>query len=255
MRDGTVRWVYAFLDSPPDEVDVAWAFWSAATATTLSPARGPEGQFATLLPEHGEAWLKVQRLAGLPPGGRVHIDLAVDGRRSGLEAARARARSRGAEVDLELGDVIVMRSPGGFPFCLTSWEEYGGPACQVRAGSRLLDQVCLDIPLEHHDREVGFWAALTGWDVVGADDDGEFSSLVRPTAVPVRLLLQRLHDETGPVRGHLDFASEDRDTEVADLERLGARAVERFHGWTVMEDPAGRVFCVTDRRPTTGIGG
>ena len=254
-REGRVRWAYVFLDNAPDEVDASSAFWQAATSTRLSAPRGDDDQFATLLPEQGGAWLKVQRLDGLPPGGRVHVDLAVDSDRSGLDGAVARATAGGAVVDLELDDVVVMRSPGGFPFCLTSWEAYGSPSGQVRSGSRLLDQVCLDIPLDQHDREVGFWAVLTGWEVRGLGDDGEFSSLARPADVPVRLLLQRLDEESGPVRGHLDFASEDRDAEVAALVALGATAGKRYDDWTVMRDPVGRTFCVTDRKPGTGVGG
>ncbi len=249
---GRVRWAYAFLDNAPDEVEASNAFWQAATSTTMSPARGPEGQFATLLPAHGEAWLKVQRLDGLPAGGRVHVDLAVDGGAAGLDRAVAAATDLGAVVEIVMDDVTVLRSPGGFPFCLTSWEADGRPAGQVREGTRLLDQVCLDVPREHLDRETSFWATLTGWELRAAGD--EFSSLVRPTDVPLRLLLQRLDEETGPVVGHVDLASEDRDTEVAALAALGAVEGPRHRDWTVLHDPVGRVFCVTDRTPATGLG-
>ena len=209
----TIRWAYAFLDNAPGELDASNAFWQAATSSTLSPVRGPEGQFATLVPERGEAWVKVQRLDGLPPGGRVHVDLAVDGGPAGLDAAVRAATDRGAVVEIAMDDVVVMRSPGGFPFCLTSWEAYGSPAGQVREGSRLLDQVCLDIPRTHLEQETAFWQEITGWELREAGE--EFRSLLRPAELPLRLLLQRLDDEEGPVRGHLDLASEDRDTEVA----------------------------------------
>lgn len=248
----TVRWAYAFLDNAPDELDASNAFWQAATSSSLSPVRGPEGQFATLVPERGEAWVKVQRLDGLPPGGRVHVDLCVDGGPAGLDAAVRAATDRGAVVEMEIDDVVVMRSPGGFPFCLTSWEAYGAPAGQVREGSRLLDQVCLDIPRSDFDGETAFWHELTGWEVRDAGD--EFRSLLRPAELPLRLLLQRLDDETGAVRGHLDLASEDRDNEVAALVALGATEGPRHRDWTVLHDPVGRVFCVTDRDPRTGTG-
>ena len=251
---GSIRWVVAFLDNPPDDVEASHAFWLAATSTTLSPARGPEGQFATLQPAEGDAWIKVQRLDGLPAGGRVHVDLAVDGGPDGLRTAVRRATGLGAVVESELEAVVVLRSPGGFPFCITDWEATGRPARQVRTGSRLLDQVCVDIPRDRLDAEVAFWAGLTGWQVRGAGDDNEFVALVRPADIPVKLLLQRLDDESGPVTGHLDLASEDRDTEVAALVALGAREGGRSSGWTVMHDPVGRVFCVTDRKPATGVG-
>jgi hypothetical protein len=252
---GRIRWVVAFLDTAPDEVDASTGFWQAATSTTLSAWRGDAGQFATLLPERGDAWLKVQRLDGLPPGGRVHVDLAVDGGEDGLRRTVSRATDLGATVDAEHDDLVVLSSPGGFPLCLTTWEGLGRPDDQVREGTRLLDQVCVDIPRDREEAEVGFWAGLTGWEVRGAGDDNEFTALVRPADIPVKLLLQRLDDETGPVTGHLDLASEDRDAEVAALVALGAREEGRHPDWTVMRDPVGRVFCVTDRKPATGVGG
>ena len=47
-----VRWTTAFLDSPSR---VAEPFWQAVTASGLSPRRGPDGAFATLLPPDGDA--------------------------------------------------------------------------------------------------------------------------------------------------------------------------------------------------------
>jgi predicted enzyme related to lactoylglutathione lyase len=47
-----------------------------------------------------------------------------------------------------------------------------------------------------------------------------------------------------PSRVHLDIESDDVDAEVARLEALGARQVERVHTWCVMEAPTGQRFCV-----------
>jgi len=43
---------------------------------------------------------------------------------------------------------------------------------------------------------------------------------------------------------HLDIESDDVDAEVARLEALGARQVERVRTWCVMEAPTGQRFCV-----------
>jgi predicted enzyme related to lactoylglutathione lyase len=52
---------------------------------------------------------------------------------------------------------------------------------------------------------------------------------------------------------HLDFAADDRRAEVARLGSLGARIVDEERtapgiAWTVMQDPEGNEFCVTDPR-------
>lgn len=45
-------------------------------------------------------------------------------------------------------------------------------------------------------------------------------------------------------RVHLDIETDDLEREVARLEALGARAVERIRDWCVMEAPTGQRFCV-----------
>ena len=51
---------------------------------------------------------------------------------------------------------------------------------------------------------------------------------------------------------HLDLGTTDR---VAETERhlaLGARIVAEVEFWTVLADPAGLAYCITDRDPATG---
>ena len=47
-----------------------------------------------------------------------------------------------------------------------------------------------------------------------------------------------------PSRVHLDIEARDIPAEVARLEALGARVIDRVHTWTVMEAPTGQRFCV-----------
>jgi hypothetical protein len=47
-----------------------------------------------------------------------------------------------------------------------------------------------------------------------------------------------------PSRVHLDIESDDVDAEVARLEGLGARRIEKVRTWWVMEAPTGQRFCV-----------
>ena len=51
-----------------------------------------------------------------------------------------------------------------------------------------------------------------------------------------------------PSRVHLDILAKDVEAEVMRLQQLGARRVERFPNWFVMEAPTGQRFCVVRER-------
>ncbi len=72
MSAPSPAWLQVFLDVPRDDLEDAVAFWSAVTGWTPSERRGEDGQFLTLLPAAGSAYLKVQAVDG--PAG-VHLDL------------------------------------------------------------------------------------------------------------------------------------------------------------------------------------
>jgi hypothetical protein len=229
-----VRWVTGFLDSPSR---VAEPFWLAVTGWSLS-ARRAGGAFATLVPVEGDACLRVQVVGDGPA--RAHLDLHV----GDIAEAAGWVTGLGADVVADLGDVLVFRSPAGIVFCLVSWQ---GERVRPVGGASVVDQLCLDVPAGVYEREVGFWSAVTGWPV-GLSDLPEFSFLVRPAGMGLRLLLQR----TGGVRAgvHVDFACVDVDAEVARHVGLGAVVVRRVAGdWTTLRDPVGREYCVTGRLP------
>ncbi|WP_378079203.1 VOC family protein [Actinoplanes sichuanensis] len=229
-----MRWITGFLDSPSR---VAEPFWEAVTGWSLS-ARRAGGAFATLLPVRGDACLRVQVVGDGPA--RVHLDLHVDD----IAEAAQRVIGLGADPVADLGDVLVLRSPAGVVFCLVSWQ---GERVRPSGGASVVDQLCLDVPGVVFDREVGFWSAVTGWPV-GVTDLPEFSFLVRPAGMGIRLLLQRTGGERAGV--HVDFACVDVDAEVARHVGLGATVVRRVPGdWTTLRDPVGREYCVTGRVP------
>ncbi|XVQ82065.1 VOC family protein [Microbispora siamensis] len=235
-----MRRVLAFVDRPRERFEETAAFWTAVTGTRLSPRRGDDGEFATLLPESGDACVKLQAVGG---GGGAHLDLEVDD----VRAAAAEAVALGADIAADHGDWAVLRSPEGRAFCLVSWE---GAARRppVFAGTRL-DQVCLDIAPGAYEEEVAFWAALTGWPPRRGSLP-EFTVLAMP-GMPVRILLQRLSE--GPGRSaHIDLACADAEAARVLHERHGAAFVARGRHWIVMRDPAGGVYCLTERDPETG---
>jgi predicted enzyme related to lactoylglutathione lyase len=239
----TPFWVTGFVDLAPESYDAGLAFWRDVTGWEVSPRRGGAGEFVSLMPRSGGDHLRVQRLAAGPS--RVHLDLHVDDQRSAAD----RATTLGAEVVAAPGH-IVLRSPGGFTFCFVSHRSgEPAPASTWPGGHRsLVDQVCLDIPEQSFDDEVEFWLAVTGRELVESILP-EFARLRRPADQGLELLVQRLEEPTGTVRGHLDLGCSDRAAETERHLSLGAGRVEAYDSWTVLTDPAGSPYCITDREP------
>jgi len=240
---GPIRWIWACLDTPSPDAARSWAYWAQVTGTTLSTPRGDHGEFVTFVPPRGAAWLKGQAVGS---EGGTHLDLDVD---DPAAAAREAVRA-GATVVAERG-YVALRSPGGYPFCFTPVRPGRDPAepeDEPEARAEVLDQVCLDLPAAVADQEIAFWARLTGWEW-SATSPPEFGYLRRPDGMPVRILTQRLGESDGPVRGHVDFACASRTVSLTRHLAAGA-SVESDHAfWTVLRDPLGRRYCLTDRQP------
>ena len=240
-------WISAFLDLPASSFEATVRFWSEVTGYAVSAPRGDHREFATLVPPEGDDFLRVQRVQEGPGG--LHLDLHVDDPRSSADAAK----DLGAIEVADLGHV-VMRSPGGFPFCFVTHVAGTRPAARVLddGTASIVDQVCLDLPAAAHDEECAFWSAVTGRPHVDVDSP-EFSRLVRAEGQPLQFLLQLLDEPSGRVRGHLDLAADDRAAEVRRHVTLGARLEAEHSRWTVLSDPTGAPYCVTDRSPRTGL--
>lgn len=87
-----------------------------------------------------------------------------------------------------------------------------------------------------------FWAAALGRTI---DRDhpgtrGNYVMLSTPPDEPI-VQLQRVEHES---RVHVDIETDDIPAEVARLEKLGARVVNRLERWVVMQAPSGQRFCV-----------
>jgi predicted enzyme related to lactoylglutathione lyase len=107
--------------------------------------------------------------------------------------------------------------------------------------SRLF-KVVIDVPASDYDREVSFWGAALGEPLPQPfERHPEYHGAALP-GQDFWLLTQRLGE--GTARVHLDIHTDDLAAEVARLEKLGARCVERVDSWQVMRDPAGLLFCV-----------
>lgn len=106
-----------------------------------------------------------------------------------------------------------------------------------------------------------FWAGvLDGYDV-RAYDSAEIERLASlgltpetdPTVAvdgpgPILFFQQVPEHKTTKNRVHIDVEAASRHAEVARLVELGASVRQEFDGWTLMQDPEGNEFCVTEAR-------
>lgn len=246
--------VTAFVDVARPDAERAARFWAAVTGGTLSPWR-EGGTFVTVIPAAGPDYLRVQAVDLVTSG--VHLDLHVDD----TDAQATRAVRLGATLlDGSRGSLRVLRSPGGLPFCAVRPSAAPGLVASEVAdsvGRAVVDQVAIDIPAAWYHVEVEFWAALLDRVVTTSPVRPEFTILGLPSGQPIRrVLLQRLVEESGRVRAHLDLAAgpgpRRRRTTVESHLAAGARQVGEEEFWSVMQAPGGTTYCLTDRDPTTG---
>jgi len=100
--------------------------------------------------------------------------------------------------------------------------------------------IVIDCPAERVEAAAKFWGAALGGktkiDAEGkyAEIDGQGDMMVLVQAVD------------HAARAHLDIEADDKEAEVARLEALGARVVDRIKTWIVMEAPTGHRFCVVN---------
>lgn len=226
----TPTWLTAFIDLPVDVYDDGVAFWCGVTGYTVSPSRGEHGEFATLVPPEGDAYLRVQRVVDGPGG--VHLDVHAPGQ-----------------------PFAVRRSPGGLAFCEVSEELSRRPPPTAWPGGHwsIVDQVCLDISAAAYERECDFWCDRMVAAQVESSYFEEFTSLARPLDQPIRILLQRVGDDRPQVTAHLDVYTSDRAAETRRHEALGATVLREHEHFTVLTDPTGAAYCITPRDAVTGM--
>ena len=84
-----------------------------------------------------------------------------------------------------------------------------------------------------------FWSGALGLPVK-AGYDPKYVGLTTP---PNGLAIE-VQAVEHPSRVHLDIESDDVEAEVARLEKLGARRIEKRQTWWIMQAPTGHRFCV-----------
>lgn len=242
-----VRWMALFADVPAERFDSAVDYWQRVTGWRRGDPAGERAEFVPLVPVEADAYVWLQRIRS--GAGGWHLDLYT----TDLPAAIRAATDRGARQIEQDDDLAVFSTPAGQPFCLVSEALHPHrpvDTSRVPAGERsLLDQICLDVPSAAFEREVQFWAELTGWRQ-WRGELAEFANLDVPSELPLKVLLQRLgEDDTGGARAHADFGSDGRARQTFRHAQQGASVGRVTQGWTTMHDPAGLQYCVTDHRP------
>ncbi len=107
-----------------------------------------------------------------------------------------------------------------------------------------LAALVIDSQVENIDEASDFWSRALGLASVQAEDDSAHKYRELRTAPDQPEILIQMVDHASRV--HLDIETDDQAAEVARLTALGAREVEKFPRWVVMEAPTGHRFCVVN---------
>lgn len=242
-----MAWLHAVIDVPEQGLTAAAAFWGEALGWPPGDPWTGHPELRSFEPAAGTAYVHLQQVDA---PARVHLDVEVEDVGSAVDRAVALGATHVAAHDRWQ----TMRSPGGLPFCFVGTGHHQVPAPVTWSDghrSRMV-QVCIDAPVAAHDAEVAFWLALLPGRWVPSPA-AEFAGKWHDGESPLQLLFQRLEDEEGPVRAHLDHGTDDREAEVRRLLALGAEAGATGRGWQVLRDPAGLTFCVTDNSPSATL--
>jgi predicted enzyme related to lactoylglutathione lyase len=243
----------AFSCNDPERLAGFWATlldYEAASAGDSWIATDPRGEGTRLLFDRMEKSETIE----VP----IHVDVNVPDR----DAELNRILQLGGQLVETRSDSIgdfsetwtVMRDPEGNGFCIQSPPK--------TPPHRYIGNVTFSCA---EPRQLGaFWAEALGWPEEEADEDfmqklrdagvaerdlSGFYATRPPNAGRPRFLFQRREKSrpsSYPI--HLDFGTDDREAEVARLERAGASVVETKEGanltFTILRDPEGNPFCV-----------
>lgn len=101
----------------------------------------------------------------------------------------------------------------------------------------------IDCRTEDLEKAAEFWSAALGYPLVAPADESAPDKYRQLQTGPdgLHLEVQKVEHES---RLHLDIETDDIEAEANRLEALGARRVQRFPRWWVMEAPTGQRFCI-----------
>ena len=105
-----------------------------------------------------------------------------------------------------------------------------------------INGLLIDCKTDDIDTAADFWAAALGRpiDRKHPGTRGNYRMLETPPD-ELSVQIQRVDHES---RVHIDIETDDIPAEVARLEKLGAKVVNRLERWVVLQAPTGQRFCV-----------
>ena len=106
-----------------------------------------------------------------------------------------------------------------------------------------LTALVIDSQVEDIEEANVFWSRALGYAFSAEEESADKYAQLQTPADHLEILVQKVEH---PSRVHLDIETDDKEAEVARLVELGAREVERFPRWIVMEAPTGHRFCVVN---------
>ena len=101
----------------------------------------------------------------------------------------------------------------------------------------------IDCETQDLDAAAQFWSDALGCAIKepASAADADLYRNLDSSALGIHVEVQQVKH---PSRVHLDIETDDIEAEVARLEKLGAKRVQKIRTWWVMEAPTGQRFCV-----------
>jgi len=110
-----------------------------------------------------------------------------------------------------------------------------------------LSTFVIDCRVGDLDAATRFWSEALGRPIEPPSPENPTYRGLRMRADEPVIYLQQVDHES---RVHLDIETDDVEAEVARLEALGARRLQKVKSWWILEAPSGQRFCVV--RPQRG---
>jgi hypothetical protein len=102
--------------------------------------------------------------------------------------------------------------------------------------------IIIDCDTDDLGAAADFWSSALGYPRKEREEgDGDIYESLLPPERETYVEIQKVSHES---RVHLDIEADDVEAEVARLEGLGAKRLEKIRDWWVMEAPTGQRFCV-----------
>lgn len=107
-----------------------------------------------------------------------------------------------------------------------------------------LGGLIIDCQTDSLDEAETFWSRALGYETAVSPDPADEGYAILNTAPDEpHIELQKVDH---PSRVHIDIETDNVEAEVARLEELGAKRIEKVRTWWIMQAPTGHRFCVIE---------